>query len=369
MEELLHYQDKRLNRQQLIFAGFFLAVVAALAYYVGVRTVYATYDGYINLDENHVRAMDDICVMKIYKDVGDTVQAGDTLFSYILLENILDQYNLNAMPTVVKQTNDLKLQSKLAQQEIPVLRTRLKELRRQLDDERNDIYYGLTDNTKRNALEAQIAEVEEQLRKQVAKVGAYDDMERSTQTYLRERGAASERARMPYAPGHQTYDEAMVHYCCAPSWGVVIDVAVPDRTVAFKSETVMKTQPWDYMSCHLGVVAYIPNDKVKYLRSKESVEVIVNKDITLKAQLTMVGIRVETIPNHLRSNFSRDADAVLAYFHFLPYQKVPRWVTTANLPVRIRVNKLKAIKEPMELPEYTIPDEDGNTEPTKKPKQ
>ena len=53
----------------------------------------------------------------------------------------------------------------------------------------------------------------------------------------------------------------------------------------------------------------------------------------------------------------------LSYFTFRPYQKVPEWAMTNKLPVRIRINKLKAMTDPVPLPEYIIPDEKGHTHP------
>ena len=103
-EQMLHEQSKRLAKQQVIFACIFLGVVALLAYYVVNRTIYATYDGYIKLDDTKIRALGDIVVLDVYKNVGDEVKAGDTLYSYILLDNLLNQYSLNTIPTRVADT-------------------------------------------------------------------------------------------------------------------------------------------------------------------------------------------------------------------------------------------------------------------------
>lgn len=91
------------------------------------------------------------------------------------------------------------------------------------------------------------------------------------------------------------------------------------------------------------------------MESPDDADVIVNKDLVLKAKLQMVGLRVEEIPKHLQSNFSHDANAVVAVFTFKPNQRVPAWVMSNKLPVRIRVNKISAMLDPKPLPMYTIP--------------
>ncbi len=361
---LLKSQNKRLARQQTIYAVLFFAVVVVLAYYVFNRTVYATYDGYITLDDNKLRASDDLLILDIYKDVGESVKEGDTLYSYVLLSNILGQYDFNTLPSVVRESHDMELQAKLAREEIPVLRTKLAELRKQQKGEQKDIYFGLTDNTRQNQLAAQIAETEEELRKQMNKVAIYASMKNSTWSFMANRNG-HRIGRIPRQALDQFHNSGTVHYCTTPKDAFVTDINVTERAIVFKQEQIMAIQHKDYEACHLGVIAYVPSDKVKYLESPADADIIINSDVVVKAKLTKVGLRVEEIPKYLQGNFSHDANAVVGYFTFNPYQRVPEWAMTNNLPVRIRINKLKAMSDPRPLPEYTIPDEEGHTRPTR----
>ena len=328
MADLLKSQSHRLARQQIVFALIFLLVIVLAAYYIVTRMIWATFDGYITLDENRISAVDDIYILKVNKEMGEVVHKGDTLYSYVLLGNIVNQYDPNILPSAVKETHDMEVQAKLAQQEIPVLRTRLAELRKQKASESSDIYYGLTDNTKRNALDAEIAEVEEELRKQAKKVEIYAQAKNTTYNFMSRRGAGTTNAAMPYS-NTSIYNPGLIHYCCAPADAFISKINVSDKTLVFKSEEVMVIQHTDYADCHLGVIAYVPND--------------------------MVGLRVEEIPKHLQSNFSHDANAVVAVFTLNPNQRVPAWVMSNRLPVRIRVNKIGAMLDPKPLPMYTVP--------------
>ena len=193
MADLLKSQSHRLARQQIVFALIFLLVIVLAAYYIVTRMIWATFDGYITLDENRISAVDDIYILKVNKEMGEVVHKGDTLYSYVLLGNIVNQYDPNILPSAVKETHDMEVQAKLAQQEIPVLRTRLAELRKQKASESSDIYYGLTDNTKRNALDAEIAEVEEELRKQAKKVEIYAQAKNTTYNFMSRRGAGTSK--------------------------------------------------------------------------------------------------------------------------------------------------------------------------------
>lgn len=355
MADLLKSQSHRLARQQIIFALIFLLIIVLTAYYIITRMIWAIYDGYVTLDENHICAVDDIYVLKVNKEVGEVVHKGDTLYSYVLLGNIVNQYDPNIIPSAVKETHDMEVQAKLAREEIPVLRTRLAELKKQKASESSDIYYGLTNNTKRNQLDAEIAEVEEEIRKQMNKVTIYSQAKNTTYNFMSRRGAGMAGADMPYSSNTSIYNHALIHYCCAPADAYVIKVNVSDKTLVFKSDEVLTIQHTDYAACHLGIITYVPSEKIKYMESPDDADVIVNKDLVLKAKLQMVGLRVEEIPKHLQSNFSHDANAVVAVFTFKPNQRVPAWVMSNKLPVRIRVNKISAMLDPKPLPMYTIP--------------
>lgn len=355
MADLLKSQSHRLARQQIIFALIFLLIIVLVAYYIVTRMIWAIYDGYVTLDENHICAVDDIYVLKVNKEVGEAVHKGDTLYSYVLLGNIVNQYDPNIIPSAVKETHDMEVQAKLAREEIPVLRTRLAELKKQKASESSDIYYGLTNNTRRNQLDAEIAEVEEELKKQVNKVTIYSQAKNTTYNFMSRRGAGMSGAAMPYASNTSIYNQGLIHYCCAPADAYITKVNVSDKTLVFKSDEVLTIQHTDYAACHLGIITYVPSEKIKYMESPDDADVIVNKDLVLKAKLQMVGLRVEEIPKHLQSNFSHDANAVVAVFTFKPNQRVPAWVMSNKLPVRIRVNKISAMLDPKPLSMYTIP--------------
>lgn len=170
---LLKQQKKKLAKQQVIFAAAFIVALIFLIFYAVSRSVYTYYDGYISLDKNTIRAAQDIYILKMKANVGDSVQKGDTLFSYVIINHIGELNNIGNEPVYVQRANDMKTQAMLARQEIPVLREQLRQLQLQLHSERNDIFYGLTNNTKQNDLKAQIAETQAKIREAENKVRIY----------------------------------------------------------------------------------------------------------------------------------------------------------------------------------------------------
>ena len=192
-------------------------------------------------------------------------------------------------------------------------------------------------------LQAERKEVEERLKEQYRKIAIYRRMAAKASKDLLQSGYGTDF--LPNAPGGNNVSQYLVKYACAPKDAVVTDIKVAEETVVFHKEGIIDLQHDDYAACNLGVIAYIPSNKVKYINKKGNVEIIVNDDITLKARLSLLGMRVEEIPKHLVSNFAHDIDAVIAYFTFLPGQQVPFWVLTDNLPVRVRTNNFQAEDE------------------------
>ena len=137
---LLKHQHKRLAKQQVLFAAIFLVSLVLLIVFIVSRSVYAYFDGYIALDPNQIRAPSDIYILRAYKNVGDSVQEGDTLYSYVILNHIEALVNVNTEPPFVTRANNMKTEADLARQQIPVLRAQLQQLELQLKSERNDIY-------------------------------------------------------------------------------------------------------------------------------------------------------------------------------------------------------------------------------------
>lgn len=358
--EMLRYQKTKLAKQQVIFSSFFLFILILLGIYVVNRIMYAQYDGYIKIDQNHVRALDDIYVLRLHKKVGEHVNPGDTLYSYVLLNNIIGQYDVNHRPAVIKEAADMKLQAQLAKQQIPVLRTKLHELEKQIKSESNDIYYGLTDNTAQNNLKAEIEGTKTEIRKQISTVAIYEKSIGNTRQYIHGSGYDRDRAGMPYSPEGKRYNGSLIMFACAPDSGIITDIKVPSRTVLFKTEEVMSMQYSNYGIANLGVMVYVPSDKVDYISKASELDVIVNRNIILKAHVKLLGLRVEDIPKHLLSNFSHDIDAVIVYLNFDKGQVVPYWVLNDNLPVRVRANRFKSKEQPFSDRQFIFTGDGGS---------
>lgn len=338
---LLKQQKKKLAKQQVIFAAAFLVALILLILYAISRSVYTYYDGYISLDKNNIRAAEDIYILNMKANVGDSVQKGDTLFSYVIINHLGDLNNVSNEPTFVQRANDMKTQAMLARQEIPVLREQLRQLQKQLESERNDIFYGLTNNTKQNDLKAQIAETEAKIREAENKVRIYLMRENDGRIRLYHSGLENRAVNaMPYSPYGDNYTDEVLQYACAPEAGFITNINFTNNSIAIKGDGVLSMKYRDIDKSHLHVMTYVPVDKARALLRADSIEVIVDNRTRFNARLVRMGLGVEQLPDYLMNNFSRDAMVIMAALNINRGQNIPYWVLNDHLPVKIRVSSL-----------------------------
>ena len=337
---LLKHQHKRLAKQQVLFAAIFLVSLVLLIVFIVSRSVYAYFDGYIALEPNEIRASDDVYILRVYRNAGDSVQNGDTLFSYVILNHIDALVNINSEPPFVARANNMKTQADLARQQIPVLRAQLQQLELQLKSERNDIYYGLTNNTKQNDLKAQIAETKAKIRQAQNTVLIYLRAMAHNDKKIARAGLYSDHVNsMPYSP-HNRFSNEMIQYCCAPAAGYITNVMFPDYSIALKGDEVLELKYSDFKKGNLRVMAYVQPDKVRDMLRADSLEVIVTDKTRFHAHLVRMGLGVQKLPDYLMNYFSRDVMVIMASLQIDTGQVIPYWVLNNNLAVKIRVNKM-----------------------------
>ena len=343
--QLLKHQHKKLAKQQVVFAAVFLTGLIFLILYIVSRSVYTFYDGYISLDKNDIRAVEDIYILDMKASVGDSVQKGDTLFSYVIIDHLGDLNNINTEPPFVQRANDMKTQAMLARQSIPVLKEQLRQLQLQLKSERNDIFYGLTNNTKQNDLKAQIAETQAKIREAENRVRVYLRRESDSRLELFRAGLESRSVNaMPYSPYGNHYTGELLNYACAPESGFIASIHFTNYSVAIKGEDILTMKYRNIDQAHFHIMTYVPVDKARALLRSDSVEVIVDSRTRFNAHLVRMGLGVQQLPDYLMNNFSRDAMVIMAALNVYKGQKIPYWVLNDNLPVKIRVSNISRSK-------------------------
>ena len=338
IEQILWQRKKKITKQQLFFLTIFIFIVFVVILYCIKKVLYTEFDGYVVVHNVRFRASEDIFVHDIYKHNGDLIKPGDTIYSYVSLGWFHEIGDINSESEVVVKSRDLKLQYGLAYQNLAVIKTRLQEIKRQIDLEDHNIRFGLSDNVHKLNLEREYKETEEELKSQQRKLYVLKNA-------IDESKNAVERLNSVNNSGFTIQDVrdkkkmkelGMVHYTIAADSSLVTKNWISELSLVLRGEDILETQSFDLEKDNVYVMAYVTPKRAKYLNRGFKATIIVNDDVEYTATVVSMGARTEEIPEAYRNNLSKDHIAAIAVLRIDDKQEIPFWSLVNGMPVIIR---------------------------------
>ena len=343
LENILKERKRRIAKQQVIFTLILLFIGVVFCLYIFRKVAYTELDGYVKIDVNLQRTPRDIFLTSVNVKIGDYVLPGDTLYSYLYLDALLDQINLNREPQVVLDDRNMRVRYGVSLQEVNVLRTRIRELERQIALEDHNISFGLSDNAHKLDLERLLKESREAYKAKLVEARLLREVSDATSEAARRSKYDIDNPLLLNevimdTEGRRT---SMVYYRLATDTAIVTDIQMPENTIVLANEEIMKLQMLDLDKSNLYVIGYVPVDKMDKLNMNSEAEVYVNDDVSFRAKVTTLAVRTSELPSNLQSTFSRNTMVLLAVFEIEDGQIVPFWALTADLPVSIRIPNIR----------------------------
>lgn len=338
IEQILWQRKKKIAKQQLFFLTIFIFIVFVVILYCIKKVLYTEFDGYVVVHNVRFRASEDIFVHDIYKHNGDLIKPGDTIYSYVSLGWFHEIGDINSESEIVVKSRDLKLQYGLAYQNLAVIKTRLQEIKRQIDLEDHNIRFGLSDNVHKLNLEREYKETEEELNSQQRKLHVL-------QKAINESKNAVDRLNSVNNSGFTIQDVrnkkkmkelGMVHYTIAADSSLVTKNWISELSLVLRGEDILETQSFDLEKDNVYVMAYVTPKRAKYLNRGFKATIIVNDDVEYTATVVSMGARTEEIPEAYRNNLSKDHIAAIAVLRIDDKQEIPFWSLVNGMPVIIR---------------------------------
>lgn len=338
IEQILWQRKKKIAKQQLFFLTLFIFIVFVVILYCIKKVLYTEFDGYVVVHNVRFRASEDIFVHDIYKHNGDLIKPGDTIYSYVSLGWFHEIGDINSESEIVVKSRDLKLQYGLAYQNLAVIKTRLQEIKRQIDLEDHNIRFGLSDNVHKLNLEREYKETEEELKSQQRKLYVL-------QNAINESKNAVDRLNSVNNSGFSIQDVrdkkkmkelGMVHYTIAADSSLVTKNWISELSLVLRGEDILETQSFDLEKDNVYVMAYVTPKRAKYLNRGFKATIIVNDDVEYTATVVSMGARTEEIPEAYRNNLSKDHIAAIAVLRIDDKQEIPFWSLVNGMPVIIR---------------------------------
>ena len=338
IEQILWQRKKKIAKQQLFFLTLFIFIVFVVILYCIKKVLYTEFDGYVVVHNVRFRASEDIFVHDIYKHNGDLIKPGDTIYSYVSLGWFHEIGDINSESEVVVKSRDLKLQYGLAYQNLAVIKTRLQEIKRQIDLEDHNIRFGLSDNVHKLNLEREYKETEEELKSQQRKLyvlkNAIDESKNAVDRLnsVNNSGFTIQDVRNK----KKMKELGMVHYTIAADSSLVTKNWISELSLVLRGEDILETQSFDLEKDNVYVMAYVTPKRAKYLNRGFKATIIVNDDVEYTATVVSMGARTEEIPEAYRNNLSKDHIAAIAVLRIDDKQEIPFWSLVNGMPVIIR---------------------------------
>ena len=338
IEQILWQRKKKIAKQQLFFLTLFIFIVFVVILYCIKKVLYTEFDGYVVVHNVRFRASEDIFVHDIYKHNGDLIKPGDTIYSYVSLGWFHEIGDINSESEVVVKSRDLKLQYGLAYQNLAVIKTRLQEIKRQIDLEDHNIRFGLSDNVHKLNLEREYKETEEELKSQQRKLyvlkNAIDESKNAVDRLesVTNNGFSIQDVR----DKKKMKELGMVHYTIAADSSLVTKNWISELSLVLRGEDILETQSFDLEKDNVYVMAYVTPKRAKYLNRGFKATIIVNDDVEYTATVVSMGARTEEIPEAYRNNLSKDHIAAIAVLRIDDKQEIPFWSLVNGMPVIIR---------------------------------
>lgn len=369
MEKLIKERNRKIARQQLIFAIILLIVIGLLVWYLVRKTIYTEFDGYVHTEYKDLRAVEDIYLFDQFTEEGDIVVPGDTLYAYTYL-TMFGSGNVGSQPDIIVNDRNMRLQRDNAYAEASVLRVRIAELEEQIKREDNNIRFGMTDNSHKMDLERQLAIAKAELTATLQRAYRYGNLHNETKNIIAE-GAqyGIDVSNDSWGIDHalrQLYEHnvPIIKYAIAQDTAIVTKVWAPSFSRVFKKEHILQLEELSYDKSNVQVIAWVPTQDMNKINNNTRAEVIVNDDVSFMATVQLLGARTEDLPEELRNNLSHTYTAVMVVLRPDRDQELPLWAVVDRVPVKVRVKNYDNGKRD-DGSDYWYIDNDGLTEKSK----
>ena len=370
VEKLIKERNRKIARQQVIFAFVLLVVLALLAWYFIRKTIYTEFDGYVHTEYKDYRAVEDIYIFDQYTEEGDIVVPGDTLYSYTYI-NMFGSGAVGSQPDIIVNNRNMRLQRDNAYAEANVLRVRIAELEQQIAREDHNIQFGMTDNSHKMDLERQLAITRAELNATMNKARLYGNIHNETNTVI----AGGAQYGIDFSNEQWGIDHALrtlyennapiIRYAVAQDTAIVTKIWAPSFSRVFKKEHIIQLEDLSYDKSNVQVIAWVPTQDMGKINNNTRAEVIVNDDVSFMASVQLLGARTEDLPEELRNNLSHTYTAVMVVFSPDRDQQLPLWAVVDRVPVRVRIKNYENGYRG-DGSDYWYIDNDGLTETSQK---
>lgn len=347
IEYIRKKQTQRIAKQQVIFISLFVLFMAGLIYYIVYKQYYLEFPGYVHANVQKIRAAGDLIVFDMNKSIGDIVIPGDTVFSYMYLDYLIEQENVNKEVDVLINYRKTILEYEEVSNQIKIKKDKIAELQKDIAKETHNIQLGISTNIYKLDLERQLREVQIDLQMQERVLGLLGKQLKDVNVALEKSGIEDPDIQMQHLTHlrKKDFNSDVLRFYVSSDSAIVTKMSAAKKSRVFRSEDIVYMQPLDVHLSNIYITAYVPFEDVKYCTYGTPADLVVSNEICLEAYVAVQGAESVELPPNLQSNFSREIIVNQTIFRLKEGQYIPFWCLSEGTPVKVRIRKTDVKKK------------------------
>lgn len=251
-------RKKRVNLDKIIYLTIFIGIISYVMYYLASRALVITESGQVQFEALEIQYFKDIQLQKLFVNEGDSIDQGDTLFTYHIERG--DQANLSDSRLERQQKTDEILarhQSniKIKEAELASVQSLLTFTRQEKDRIEKEVYLSIYTTSRLDPY----LKKEEELKSSI---------------YFLEKEIEILRSMVPLLRATSTTDfssESATQYFTSPIRGTVAHIYMTEHETVLESEHIMSIF-LPHKNVHIKT--FFSSDDMKYLKTGDKVDVI-----------------------------------------------------------------------------------------------
>lgn len=264
-------KKKKINWDKIIYLSILLFVLGSLGLFIFNRVFYINGTGQVLFQKLDIRFVNDVQIIKINCHEGDSVNVGDSLFTYVdqnnasghLVQNKKTDISANSQYALEKERRETQQKIELKRIETQEAQTMLAHYTDQLNQMKKQVYLDVVSVDKLtpyikniNDLKAQIASSEREI--QTLQSSLY---------HLNKFAAGSDSSRLNDSISNSNRPIEIVQY--SPINGTISQIFKEEYEVSLKTDIIMTLRK----TSNPFIKAYFDQEYIKYLHEGTRVDI------------------------------------------------------------------------------------------------
>lgn len=325
---------KKVNWDKIIYFIVLILIIVLSFKYFFVKLLYVDAPGHVMFKSLSVRVPEDITIKEFYKNEGDNLELGDTLFSYVSTKDELEYIanmaqqgtSSNWMEREVYQLNkNIALNQSIIFEKEQLIDWTKKQIKR-LEQE---VILDITPKHKMESYEREIEKLTLEVETLKKQTSTYYGLINQLKGSFRPEGSS-------YSIGAAGASLLVKKYYKTPIEGTVTRRYKSDHEVALKSENIMNVHKRE----DIYIKAFFNQEEFKYVKEGDEVTVVFPDGEETVGNIKRFYFATYVMPVEFQKKHESTTRTIAADIFPIEREDQIKWKAFYKMEVRVRINKL-----------------------------